>query len=79
MKSVFIGPLLHWLIVIALVAAGWISGSHRMHVSQFNPFIVVLVVVTFVLIVVVLKSSPQGRRVTRDPVTEKDEEAAGQG
>ena len=70
MRTVFLGPLLHWLIIIALIVAGWIGGSHRMHVSEFNPFLIVLIVTTMAIPVIVLNSSPPGRRVTRDPVEE---------
>ena len=71
MNRVFLGPVFHWLILIALIAAGWISGKMRLHVSEFNPFIIALICVTVAALVLVLKSSPPGREVTRDPVVDE--------
>ena len=70
MSKVFLGPLLHWVIVISLIALGWISGKFRVHVSDFNPFIIVLIAIVVVTLVVVLATSRPGMRVTRDPVEE---------
>ncbi|MEM1160623.1 MAG: hypothetical protein AAGJ28_06790 [Pseudomonadota bacterium] len=77
MKTIFLGPWLHWLILAGLIAAGWLSGTERLHVSQFNPFLVVLILIVIAVIVIVLKSSPPGRRVTRDPVEEADGDQSG--
>ena len=74
MKNIFTGPWLHWLIVIVLVAAGWIAGTQRLHVSEFNPFLVILIVVTVAVIVLVLKTSGPDQRVTRDPVVDQTDE-----
>lgn len=68
MKRIFLGPALHWLIVVVLVGIGWYSGLGRTHVSQFNLFIVLLLVLTVAIIVIVLKTSPPGKQVTREPL-----------
>lgn len=70
MKNIFIGPWLHWGVVIVLVALGWIGGLNRWHVSQFNPFILILIALTIAVLLLVLRTSPADRRVTRDPVTD---------
>ena len=72
MKRIFLGPWLHWLILIALVAAGWLTGMGRLHVIDFNPFIIGLILVTVVILVLVLKTSAPGQRVTRDPIEEDE-------
>ncbi len=72
MKRIFLGPWLHWLILIALVAAGWLTGVDRLHVIDFNPFITGLILVTVVILVLVLKTSAPGQRVTRDPIEEDE-------
>ncbi|MEM7057565.1 MAG: hypothetical protein AAF557_08245 [Pseudomonadota bacterium] len=77
MKGIFIGPLLHWLIVIALVALGWIGGSFRFHVSEFNPFLILLIAIVVLVLLVVVMTSGIDRRVTRDPITDNSEEDAG--
>jgi len=68
MKRIFLGPTLHWAIVAVIVGLGWYTGIGRTHVSQFNMFIVLLVVLTIVVLLIVLKTSPQDRQVTRDPL-----------
>ncbi|MEM7211326.1 MAG: hypothetical protein AAF479_05420 [Pseudomonadota bacterium] len=70
MRRIFLGPALHWLIVLAVVALGWFSGLGRTHVSQFNPFILMLIGMTVVLLLIVLKTSPPGTQVTREPLDE---------
>ena len=70
MKHIFLGPWLHWLFLFVLIAAGWLTGLDRLHVIQFNPFIIGLILLTIAVLVLVLKTSPLGKQVTRDPVEE---------
>lgn len=72
MKSIFLGPLIHWLILFVLIAAGWFFGVERLHVIQFNPFIIGLILLTVGILVLVLKTSKPGQQVTRDPVEEDE-------
>ena len=72
MKRVFLGPWVHWLILIVLIAAGWSTGIARLHVIKFNPFILGLIALTVGVIVLVLKTSKPGQQVTRDPVEEDE-------
>ena len=72
MKRVFLGPWVHWLILIVLIAAGWSTGIARLHVIEFNPFILGLIALTVGVIVLVLKTSKPGQQVTRDPVEEDE-------
>ncbi len=72
MKRIFLGPWFHWLILIALIAAGWWTGIDRLHVINFNPFIIGLIVLTIGVLVLVLATSKPGQRVTRDPVEEEE-------
>ena len=72
MKRIFLGPKLHWLILIVLIAAGWATGSGRLHVIDFNPFIIALLLLTVGVLLLVLKTSKLGQQVTRDPVEEDE-------
>ena len=76
MNRVFLGRPVHWLIIAALVAAGWIGGRMRLHVSEFNPFLIFLIVVTVAVVLTVLKTSPRGQDVTRDPIVEHEDHDA---
>jgi hypothetical protein len=65
---------LHWIIIFALVLLGWVGGSFRFHVSEFNPFIIVLIAIIVLTLILVLKSSRPDLRVTRDPVSDGDDD-----
>ncbi len=68
MKRIFLGPFVHWVIIAAIIGLGWYSGIGRTHVSQFNLFLILLIVLTISVIVLVLKTSPPGKQVTREPL-----------
>ncbi len=68
MSRIFLGPAIHWLVVVVVVALGWYSGLGRTHVSQFNTFVVLLIVLTVAILLIVLKTSPEGKQVTREPL-----------
>ncbi len=72
MRNIFLGPWFHWLILIVLVTAGWWTGVARLHVIEFNPFIIGLIALTVGVIVLVLKTSKPGQQVTRDPIEEDE-------
>ena len=74
MKSVFLGPVFHWLLLIALIAAGWVAGKYRVHVSEFNPFIIAMILATVAVLILVLRTSAPEKRVTRDPIANPDTE-----
>lgn len=73
MNRIFLGPPLHWLIIVVLVALGWIGGKLRFHVTDFNPFVILMVVVSVIALVVVLLTTAPGQRVTREPLADNDD------
>lgn len=73
MSKIFLGKPIHWLLVALLVGAGWVAGLDRMHVREFNPFLIVLLVVTVALVLIVLRTSPTDQQVTRDPIEEDEQ------
>ena len=77
MKTVFLGPFVHWIIIVVLVALGWLAGSERFHVSQFNPFLILLLVLTVAIVMAVLWTSRPGQQVTRDPIKEHQDDETG--
>lgn len=74
MKQIFLGHWFHWVLIVGLVALGWFSGLNRLHVIDFNPFLLVLLAIVVAILVAVLKTSPPGRQVTRDPIEDKDDD-----
>lgn len=73
-KQIFLGPALHWLLIALLAGMAWLAGIDRMHVSEFNLFISSLIIITIGLIVLVIRSSPPGQQVTRDPLDVDEDE-----
>ena len=73
MKSIFLGRPIHWLFALIVIAGGWQLGEMRLHVREFNSFLIILLAATLVLLVLVLSTSREGEAVTRDPVPEPGE------
>lgn len=74
MSRVFLGKPAHWAIVIVLIVAGWLTGRERLHVIEFDYFIIGLLAVSVVALIVILATSRPGERVTRDPLDPGDED-----
>ena len=72
-RHVFLGKPLHWAILVFIVALGWVTGRARLHVVEFNTFILGLLAVTVVALLVVLATSRPDEQVTRDPLEPDDE------
>ena len=68
MKGFFLGPFVHWVLIAIVIGLGWLAGTERLHVIQFNTFIIAVLAVTLVAIVAVIRTSPTGQQVTRDPL-----------
>ncbi len=77
MSRIFLGKPLHWVLLILLVAGGWLVGRQRLHVIEFNLFAILLLVVSAGIIVAVLMTSRPGERVTRDPLEPDDDGEVG--
>lgn len=74
MKQIFLGPWFHWVLIAVLIALSWFAGLKRMHTVDFNPFLLALLAIVIAIVIAVLKTSPPNRQVTRDPITDKDDE-----
>jgi len=77
MSRIFLGKPLHWVLLILLVAGGWLVGRQRLHVIEFNLFAILLLVVSAGIIVAVLMTSRPGEQVTRDPLEPDDDGEVG--
>ena len=69
---IFLGPALHWALIAILAGLTWLSGTERLHVTDFNLFVSVLIVLSILVIAIVIRSSPPGSRVTRDPIEDTE-------
>ena len=75
MNKIFLGPLFHWIVIVGLIAFGWYTGAQRFHASNFNPFIIALIVIVIVTVIAVILTSRPGQPVTRDPIEEPEGDA----
>ncbi len=73
MRDLFLGKPVHWTIIAALVLGGWLTGRARLHVIEFNLFILGLVALTAAALVAVLATSRPDERITRDPLEPDDD------
>jgi len=69
MRKVFLGRPVHWLLVLLLVGGGAALGQNRLHVIDFNVFIMALLAAIVILLALVLKTSGGDESITRDPLT----------
>lgn len=73
MNRIFLGKPFHWLLLIALVLIGWITGLYKAHVVVFNWFVIGTIVVTTAVVLAVLRTAGNHEQVTRDPILPDDE------
>ncbi|MEM7268216.1 MAG: hypothetical protein AAF401_03070 [Pseudomonadota bacterium] len=77
MRRVFLGKPLHWLLACLLIGGGFLLGLRRLHVTDFNLFLIALIIATVVMLAIVLATS-KGEGLTRDPIpTPQDDEENG--
>jgi len=73
MSHFFLGRWWHWLVLVAIVGLLWLAGANRLHVTEFNTFILSLLVGTAVVVTGLLLSSTPGERLTRDELPEPED------
>ena len=75
MGRIFLGKWWHWCVIMVTVGLLWVAGSRRMHVIEFNTFIVLLFVFVAAVVLLLLAGTRPGEQVTRDEIKpEADEE-----
>lgn len=79
MNKIFLGKPLHWALLIALTVLLYFAGGQKMHVTDFNLFIVIMLVIAAAIVAIVLRGTKADEQVTRDPIvlTESDDTIAG--
>lgn len=73
MKSIFLGKPLHWLIVTVVVLLGAYVGVERLHVREFNAFVAALFALSVAIVLLVVRTTGPGERVTRDELEPDDD------
>ena len=75
MSNFFLGKPLHWLLLIVIAAGLWYVGGLRLHVIQFNVFVLTLLAISAFCVLIVLFGTRQGERITRDEIMPDETEA----
>ncbi len=76
MGRVFLGKAWHWMIIAAAAGLLWFCGSKRLHVIEFNTFVIVMLAGTSLAVVSILWFHRPGDQVTRDRLVSTDDSEA---
>ena len=73
MGRLFLGRWWHWLGIIMVCGLLWLAGRERLHVTDFNTFLILVLVGAGVLLAGLLATHRPGEQVTRDRLERHDE------
>lgn len=76
MGKVFLGKAWHWLVLVAAAGLLWFCGSRRLHVIEFNFFIIAMLVGTTIAVFAVIWFHRPEEQVTRDALVAHEEEVS---
>ncbi len=68
--KIFLGKLWHWALLAIATALLWFGGTNRLHVIEFNRFIIAMLIGTVVLLLCILRFTHTGEQITRDPIVD---------
>lgn len=68
MNNIFLGKLIHWLVLLAMIPPAALAGLNYFHVVQFNVFVLVIVLYTVASIVIILRTTKRNELVTREAI-----------
>lgn len=74
MRDLFLGKPWHWFVLVLIAAVLWWAGGLRLHVTQFNFLIIALLVGSFTLLFLLLRTTLAGDAITREPLNEDPDE-----
>ena len=66
MKGFFLGKTWHWAVLVVAAALLWYCGSKRLHVIEFNWFIIAMLFGTAVAVFAIIRLHRGGEQVTRE-------------
>ncbi len=77
MGKLFLGKWWHWLLVTVIVGLLWQAGAKKLHVIEFNTFIMLLLAGAVISVVLLIKTTRPGEQITRDPLVDAPDDEAG--
>jgi Mn2+/Fe2+ NRAMP family transporter len=73
MTRIFLGKWWHWGLLVVVTVLLWLAGERRLHVVEFNTFVLALLVGVALVVVAVLARTKPGEQVTRDRLEPPEE------
>jgi len=71
--KIFLGKAWHWLLLIVVSGLLWFCGTQKLHVIEFNIFVLAMLAGTAVAVLIILSFHRSGEQVTRDVLIESDD------
>ena len=68
MEQIFLGKAWHWVLILLAGGLLWYCGDNRLHVIEFNLFIIAMLVGTACALLAIVFLHREGEQVTRDPL-----------
>lgn len=72
--KVFLGKPWHWALIAIAAGLLWFCGSKRLHVIEFNIFIIAMMLGTALAVFAVLWFHRPGEQITRDLLVAHDDD-----
>ena len=72
--KIFLGKAWHWALLILASGLFWFCGSKRLHVIEFNLFVMAMIVGTALAVAAIVWFHRPGEQVTRDILVASDDE-----
>lgn len=72
--KVFLGKVWHWALIAVATSLLWFCGSKRLHVVEFNSFIIAMLLGTALAVLAVIWFHRPGEQVTRDQLVARDDD-----
>jgi hypothetical protein len=66
LNRIFLGRFWHWLLLAIATTLLWFCGSKRLHVIEFNWFIIAMLAGTTAMLLAIVRFHREGEQVTRD-------------
>ena len=73
MNRFFLGKWWHWLLLIIFITLLWQSGQYKLHVIEFNTFVMLLLAATIVGLLVLILSTSANEQITREKLRNTDD------
>ena len=71
MGKIFLGKFWHWVLIAIAAGLLWYCGGRRLHVIEFNLFIIAMLVGTAGVVLAIVRLHRPGEQVTRDALVEQ--------